>query len=94
MRDDYDGHKKKDTGNKMNKKPKHEIKPGKRMKNNALCIAVNPDKQKVFALWKYPIEPKDTQYVIWTYDPNTGECYWGHYFGTFNEAVKYWLNEI
>lgn len=94
MCDDYDGHKKKDKGNKMNEKPKHEIKPGKRIKNNAYCVAVNRDKQKVFAHWKNPLKPEDTEYVIWTYDPKTGNCYWGHYFWTFGDAVKYWINEI
>jgi hypothetical protein len=93
-RNDYDGHKKKDTGNKMSEKPKHEIKPSKHLKNNAFCVAVNRDKQKVFALQEKQGMPEDTEYVIWTYDPNTGECYWGHYFGTFGEAVEYWLSEI
>ena len=32
------------------------------------------------------IKGKEREYCTWRVDPNTGEAFWGHYFGTFVEA--------
>ena len=32
------------------------------------------------------IKGKEREYCTWLVDPNTGEAFWGHYFGTFVEA--------
>jgi hypothetical protein len=73
------------------KQAKHEIIPGKRIKNNALCLAVNHDRRKTFAFWENPAPDRPDEYVIWSFDPETGDCFWGNYFSTFEGAIKQWL---
>ena len=43
----------------------------------------DPDAWLVLCTW---IKGKEREYCTWRVDPNTGEAFWGHYFGTFVEA--------
>ena len=54
--------------------------PGTTLENGAVVIADAPgerDYQIVLCLINYG--PGDYEYATWSLDPETGDCYWGHY---------------